>query len=289
MRDPDAFQQVRVRDLVFFDRLAALGSITATARELGIPKATASRWLVALERRVGQSLVARTTRHVALTDQGRAFHDRVRDVLVAARQAQVAAQSTDPSGTIRVSVPVPLGRIVGGSVIAEFRRALPRVRLEVALQNERIDLVRDGFDLAIRGGPLPDSELIGRRLATVPMWLYAASHFCDDAPADIPIVGTPGDRELLRRRRPDLASPSVLVDDRSAVADALIQGAGAGVLPAFLGEPPRQRGELFRLDDTALVTLPVHAIYTRAQRNDPRLGVLITAIERSLRQMLDGG
>ncbi len=277
----DPFEQIRVRDLVFFERLAALGSITATARELGVPKPTASRWLAVLEERVGQSLVRRTTRHVALTERGEAFLGRVRDVLAAVRQAQAAAASTEPTGTVRVSVPVPLGRLVGGAVLAEFHRALPRVRLEVALQNGRVDLVRDGFDLAIRGGPLPDSELLARRLAAVSMWLYASPEH-RRAPAELSIVGAPGDEALLRKRRPELQRPVLVVDDRSAVADAVIRGAGAGVLPAFLGEPARRRGELIRLDDEALTTMPVHAVYSATQRDDPRLRVLIGAIEAEI-------
>lgn len=277
----DPFDQIRVRDLVFFERLAALKSITATARELGVPKPTASRWLAVLEARVGQSLVRRTTRHVALTERGEAFLGRVRDVLAAARLAQAAAASTEPTGTVRVSVPVPLGRLVGGAVLAEFHRALPRVRLEVALQNGRVDLVRDGFDLAIRGGPLPDSELIARRLATVSMWLYVGPDH-RDPPSELSIVGAPGDEALLRKRRPELRRPTLVVDDRTAVADAIIRGAGAGALPAFLGEPARRRGELVRLDDEPLTTMQVHAVYSATQRDDPRLRVLIAAIEAEI-------
>jgi len=281
------FDQIRVRDLVFFDRLAALGSISGTARELGVPKPTASRWLAVLEARVGQTLVRRTTRHVALTEQGEAFHARIREVLAALRQAQAAAQSTQPTGTVRVSVPVPLGRLVGGAVIAEFHRKLPRVKLEVALQNRRIDLVRDGFDLAIRGGALPDSDLIARRLATVPMWLYAGVEHAGRPLSELSVVGAPGDEQLLRRSQPGLQSPIVLVDDRSAVAEAIVRGAGAGALPAFLGEPARRRAELIRLEDTPLTTMQVHAVYSPSQRSDVRLQVLIAAIEREMDLTLD--
>ncbi len=280
----DAFDDIRVRDLVFFDRLAVLGSITATARELAVPKPTASRWLSQLEDRVGQSLVHRTTRHVALTEHGASFHARVREVLVAVRSAQLAAQSTEPAGTLRVSVPVPLGRLVGGAVIASFRRRLPQVRLEIALQNRRVDLVRDRFDLAIRGGALPDSELIARRLATVPLWLYAGADLADVELAALPVVAAPGDEVLLRRRQPGLAAPMVVVDDRTAVADALIQGAGAGILPDFLGEPAVRRGELVRRDHEAITSMQVHALYLPSQREDPRLQALITEIERELGQ-----
>jgi DNA-binding transcriptional LysR family regulator len=190
----DDFGEIRIRDLVLFDRVATLGSITAAALEMGVPKASASRWLAALEDRVGHSLVHRTTRQRALTERGEAFHARVRDVLVAVRAARIAAQSDEPGGTIRVSVPVPFGRIVAGPVIAGFRRDLPGVRLEIRLSNERVDLLRDRFDLAIRGGPLPDSDLIARRLAEVPMWLYASTRYRNCEHELIPVIAAPGDR-----------------------------------------------------------------------------------------------
>jgi DNA-binding transcriptional LysR family regulator len=98
----DAFLDIRLRDLHFFERLAALGSLTAAAR--------------------------------------------------------LALLSDAPSGVLRVSVPVPLGRVLAGPVIARFGRRLPWVRLEIVLQNQRVDLLRDGIDVAIRGGELPDSD-----------------------------------------------------------------------------------------------------------------------------------
>lgn len=282
----DAFADIRLRDLAFFDRLAALGSITATARELGIPKPTASRWLAVLERRVGQPLVHRTTRHVALSERGVAFHARVKEVLASVRAARLVAQSDEPSGTLRVSVPVPLGRIVGGSVIAAFRRRLPGVRLEIALDNTRIDLVRDGFDLAIRGGALPDSAMIGRRLATVAMRVYVSVTF-DGAPCEeVPFIAAPGDETLVATGAPRLGPAAVVVDDRSAVADALVAGAGLGVLPEFLGEPGRAEGRLERLDETVLAKMPVHALYLPAQRDDPRLQTLVETVESQLRRTI---
>lgn len=281
------FDDIRLKDFVFFDRLAALGSITAVAKELRLPKATASRWLSQLEERVGQPLFKRTTRSVALTEGGRAFGLRVREILTVVKAAQVGMLSDVPGGVLRVSVPVPLGRMLAGPVIAEFRRRLPGVRLEIKLQNERVDLVREGFDLAIRGGPLPDSELLARRLSTASMWLYASARFRGEVPQRIPVIASPGDDVLLRRAQVEVASePAVLVDDRTAVADALVWGAGVGLLPSFLGEPPRAQGALFRISDEAVAALPVHAIYHPSQRDDPRLQALIEEISRQLERVL---
>jgi DNA-binding transcriptional LysR family regulator len=282
------FDDIRVRDLVFFDRLAALGSITAVAKELNVPKATASRWLAQLEDRVGQALVKRNTRQVALTERGEAFRVRVQDILRMFRATRLAVNTDTPGGTLRVSVPVPMGRMLAGPVIANFRKQLPGVRLEIKLQNERVDLIGDGFDLAIRGGPLPDSELIARKLSLAAMWLYASTRFRGDDMATIPIIAAPGDDILLRRTTlaDRLSAPVVLVDDRSAIADALVWGAGAGLLPSFLGEPARMQGDLIRLDDDPVATLPIHAVYHPSQREDPRLQILIEEIVQQLDKVL---
>lgn len=287
MEDP--FDDLRLRDFLFFDRVATLGTLTAAARELAIPKATASRWLQTLEERAGQPLIRRTTRSATLTERGRAFHAAAQRVLSAARDARSAATGDEPGGTLRVSVPVPFGRLVGGSVIAAFRREMPRVRLEIDLDNSRVDLVAGRYDLAIRGGALPDSSLLTRRLARVPMWLYASARHAKTPPEALPVIGAVGDERLLRRAWPEGGPLAVRVDDRAAVAEALICGAGAGALPAFLGEPARAEGALVRLSEVPLTTMEVHAVYLPSQRHDVRLRALIDHIARSLGELLSSG
>ena len=284
----DDFDDLRLRELLLLDRLVALGTITAAARDLGVPKPTASRWLALLEQRAGQPLLLRGPRQVALTDRGRAFHEQLQPLLAGFRALRATTQDDQPGGTLRVSVPVPFGRLVGGAVIASFRALMPGVRLEVLLQNERVDLVRDRVDLAIRGGPLPDSGLIARHIAMVPMWLYAGARFAGVELGDIPLIAARGDESLLRSRTPELLPAAVVVDDRTAVRDAVRAGAGAGVLPAFLGEPARDGGELIRLDGKPLSSTPVHAVFLPEQRKDVRLRALIELIEGALTAVSGG-
>ena len=283
---PETFDDLRVRDLAFFDRLAALGSLGATARELHLPKATASRWLANLEARVGQSLVKRTTRSVSLTPAGLAFVERLLDVLRSVQAAKEGLESGASGGRVRVSVPVPMGRLLVGPVIAAFRDRMPGVQLEVKLQADTVDLVRDRFDLVLRGGPLPDSGLLVRRLASVTVWAYASARHRDDPPAGVPLLVAPGDEVLLRRVKGlGALQPVVRVDDRSALADALVWGAGFGLLPTFLGEPPRARGELVRLFRAPVATLPVHALYHPSQRADLRLQALMEEFSRQFERV----
>ncbi|MFT5679641.1 MAG: DNA-binding transcriptional LysR family regulator [Myxococcota bacterium] len=281
----DDFDDIRIRDLILLERLVQLGTITAAAHELGIPKPTASRWLAQLEARVGRPLVIRGGRQVVLTQRGRAFHRQLQPLLAGVRSLRAAGREDAPEGTLRVSVPVPLGRLVGGSVIAAFRRLLPGVRLEVLLDNARVDLIRDRVDLAIRGGPMPDSSLVARQLARVPLWLYAPIRQADSTS----LIAAPGDERLLQGHRPDLLPAAVVVDDRTAVRDALCAGAGIGILPAFLGEPSREAGLLTRLDGTPLSTVQVHAVFLPEQRRDARIRVLIELVDAELRSLLGAG
>lgn len=279
----DDFDDIRFRDVLLFDSVVRLGTITAAARELGVPKPTAARWLAAMEQRVGGPLVVRGARRVTLTERGQAVHQELESLLRGIRAARLAARDDRPGGTLRVSVPVPLGRLLGGAVIAGFRREMPGVRLEVLLQDERVDLRRDRIDLAIRGGPLPDSTLLARRLATVPLWLYASAKWRGAEPGEIPLIAAARDEKLLRTAWLAMLPAAVVVHDRTAIRDALLQGAGAGVLPAFLGEPPRHDGELVRLDDQALSTIEVHAVYLPEQRRDVRIRALVALIEAEMR------
>ncbi len=282
----DPFLDIRLRDLHFFERLAALGSLTAVAQELRLPKATVSRWLSDLETRVGAPLAKRTTRVLMLTPQGEELARRARVLLGQADATRMALLSDAPTGALRVSVPVPLGRMLAGPVIARFRRRLPLVRLEIVLQNQRVDLVRDGIDVAIRGGELPDSDLIARKLASTSMWLYGSPTFRSAPVVDIPLIAAPGDEALLRRAGLAVSETAAIIDDRTAVADAITWGAGMGLLPGFLGEPLCALEKVVRLHESAIVTLPVHAIFHSSQRDDVRVKVLVEEIEAQLKATL---
>lgn len=282
----DDFDDIRLRELLLFDRVLALGSLTAAAQELGVPKPTASRWLAGLEQRVGSPLMHRVGRQLSATERGLAFGQQLEPVLVGLRTLRAAGRDDRPGGTLRVSVPVPLGRLMGGVVIARFHALMPGVRLEVLLQNQRVDLLKERVDLAIRGGRLPDSSLVARLLAEVPLWLYRSASLADKESHHVPLIAAPGDEHILRARHSELLPAKVVVDDRSAVRDALRAGAGQGVLPAFLGEPFRREGSLLRPEATALSKMRVHALFLPEQRKDPRVRALVDLIQSELDTLL---
>lgn len=273
---------IRLRDLVLFDRLVALGSIAAAARALGLAKPTASRWISHLEDRVGRPLLNHGARAVTLTDAGRTFHESLQPALRSLGALRASTRSAGPGGMLRVSVPVPFARLVGGAVIAAFQEKMPGVRLQIVMQNTHVDLIEDRIDLAIRGGPLPDSSLIARRLVSVPLWLYRSARYEDVALDTVPLIAVPGDENHLAGAGSPVLPPTVLVDDRTAVLDALVAGGGVGILPAFLGEPEVAAELLVREAGPALATLEAHAVFLAEQRRDVRLRALVDIIEDSL-------
>lgn len=168
---------MEANDLLLFARVAEAGSFSRAAKRTELPKSTVSRRIGALERRLGERLLLRTTRKLTLTEFGlsvlnhaRALADEVDQTLALAQHRQA-----EPSGRLRVSMVNDLAETVLAPTLERFVEQHPRVMLELDLTARRVDLVGEGFDLAIRFGPLPDdSTLVARRLCRMTAGLYAA-------------------------------------------------------------------------------------------------------------------
>lgn len=169
-------------DLVTFLRVAELGTITAAATRLGVPKSTVSRRLTRLEEKLGVSLVARTTRKLSLTDEGSAYRERAGAALASLVEATAAVreQSEVPRGHLRVTAPVDLGEAALATVVAKMACSYPEVTVEVLLTDRPLDLVAEAIDVAVRAAPsLPDSSLIARRVASTDMHLFASPTYLE--------------------------------------------------------------------------------------------------------------
>ncbi len=174
-------------DLLLFAQVAEAGSFTLAASQLGWPKSTLSRRISALEERLGERLMRRTTRRLTLTEFGAAVLEHAREV-VAQTDATLALaehRQAQPSGLLRVSMPADLAVGVLAPALAAFAQAHPRVTLELDLSPRRVDLVAENYDLALRGGALPDdATLSARRVATFEGGLYAAPDWVADHARD---------------------------------------------------------------------------------------------------------
>lgn len=166
----------RIDAMRLFVRLAERQSFSAAARDLKIKQSTASKWVAELERQLGVSLLERTTRSLHFTDAGRRFLERSGEVLASFDDLaqELREQSPEPRGRVRVSIPVVFGRLFVLGPIVEFLRAHPQVEAELVQSDRYVNLVEEGFDLAVRVGVPADTSARGRKLADSHRCLVAA-------------------------------------------------------------------------------------------------------------------
>lgn len=188
-----------------FVAIVEAGSLTAAAGQLGLPRPTLSRRLARLEEELGVRLLHRSARRLVLTDPGQALYGRARPLVVAAREAEQAVRRLDgvPRGLLRVSLPMGLPNVAAGW-FCDFLERYPEVRLETVSTAEHVDLVEEGFDAALRAGPIEETSLVARTLTVSPLVAVAS-------PAYLAARGMPASVE-------DLTDHDCLVGFRSGRA-----------------------------------------------------------------------
>jgi DNA-binding transcriptional LysR family regulator len=167
-------------DLLIFAFVAELGSFSRTAERLGLPKSTVSRRLAGLEQRLGERLLLRTTRRQALTEFGQQLLAHARQVAdeVEAVSALSAHRQAAPAGRLRVSMPSEFANLLLVDALAAFVALHPAISLELDLSPRRVDLLGEGFDLAVRVGTLADDALLAaRQLKVMSTGLYASPDY----------------------------------------------------------------------------------------------------------------
>lgn len=159
-----------------FATVVEQGSFTRAAELLGMPKSSVSQKISRLESQLGVRLLQRTTRRLSLTPQGEIYVEHCRGLLTMARSANLAMARlrSAPAGRVRITAPEATGTLLLGPILAEFRALYPEVVLELTLSDEQLDLVGEGYDLALRAAPLKDSSLICRRIGEVARYLVAS-------------------------------------------------------------------------------------------------------------------
>src|SRR5690348_14113933 len=189
----------RFDEINAFAAVADARSFTQGARRLGVSSAQVSKLVARLENRLGARLLNRTTRDVSLTDTGRAYLERARTLLEDFDALEGLVRDQDgPRGLLKVSAPVSFGSSQLTPALLDFAAAYPEVALEVSQTDRMVNLVEEGFDVAIRIGQLPDSSLIARRLAPVRIVTLASQEYLQRA-------GTPLEPQ-------DLAQHEAIID-----------------------------------------------------------------------------
>lgn len=170
----DKFLEMKV-----FAAVAEAGSFTAAAHALDMSKAAVSRYVADLEQRLGVRLLHRTTRKLSPTGEGQIFHARCRELLdnLDEAEAEITSRSGEASGLLKVNVPVTFGLMHLAPLWPAFLAQHPNLNLDITLSDRVVDLVDEGFDLAVRIGQLPASSLISRKLASTRMVLCASPRY----------------------------------------------------------------------------------------------------------------
>lgn len=292
----DKYQEMRV-----FTAVVDAGSFVAAADALGLSKAAVSRYVSELEQRLGVRLLHRTTRKLSLTGEGTVFLARSREILasIEASEAELSTRSESASGLLKVSVPVSFGIQHLAPLWGEFLKAHPLVSLDVQLADRVIDLVDEGFDLALRIARLPDSSLVSRKLASTRLVLCASPGYLEQRgapqhPSELAghdILGysllAMGDQWQFEG--PDGAvtvkvRPRLWTNNGDTCVAAAVQGSGIQLQPTFLVAHELAEGTLVEvLPQYRSIELGIYVVYPTRKFLLPKVRVLVDYLSAKLR------
>lgn len=286
-----------------FVQVARLGSFTAAARRMGMPNSTVSAKVTALERRLGASLLKRTTRKLHLTEAGERYFERCAKALgeLEAADRDLGASQLEPQGLLRITAPVDMGSACLIDLTRSFSVKYPKVQLEFIFTDRTVDLVGEGVDLAIRAGELSDSSLIARKLGESYLAPYAS-------PAYLKRAGVPRSPQELRdhecliftqlaeeawelRRERSMVkvrvSKRMIANDMTFLKSLAVSGAGIAMLPAFVAEMDVKTGRLQRvLPDWRSEVGPIHVVYAEQKFLAPKTRLMVEEVVKLFRALL---
>jgi len=279
----------RFAELSALVRTVDRGSQAAAARELRITPAMVGRYIQALENRLGVRLLNRTTARQSLTEAGIAFYARASTILEQLEEAETTAsdRQAEPRGTLRVNAPMSFGARHLAATVSEFCDRHPGVRVEMVLNDRVVDLIEEGYDVAVRIGRLADSGLIVRRLTTCRLVVcaspgYLARRGTPRTPADLlehncllyayasnggvwRFQGEEGEAEVR-------LAGDVVVNNGDALLAAALAGQGVILQPTFIvGAALRQGCLVSLLPGWRLADLDVHAAYPSMRHLSPKV------------------
>ncbi|GGY05432.1 transcriptional regulator [Litchfieldella qijiaojingensis] len=286
----------RLQAMHIFRAVVEAGSFAGGARKLGLSNAMVSKQVARLEEQLGVRLMVRTTRRLQLTAEGERYLQGAGRLLdeLHELEAGLGEQRGEVRGRLRLSAPLDFGVRELIPALQAFEQAHPAVALDVVLEDRRVDLLAEDFDLVVRIGELEDSSLIARRLMSMPMYVYASPDYLarygvPNHPYDLTqhrclhyslqrngpswMLMVDGKPERIRYR------PVLTCNNGRALTEAAARGMGLVQKPAFLGEPEVARGRLVRvLEAFSPPPMGVYLLYAERELMPARLRVLIDTL-----------
>ncbi|MFO7602979.1 MAG: LysR family transcriptional regulator [Gammaproteobacteria bacterium] len=290
----DKYQEMRT-----FAAVVDAGSFVGAADALGMSKPAVSRHIAELEARLGVRLLHRTTRRLSLTDEGEVFYARCQELLggIDEAEAEITSRSSEASGVLRINAPVSFGILHLAELWSEFAARHPRVKLDITLADRVVDLIEEGYDLAIRIATLPSSTLVSRRLAGTRMVLCAA-------PAYLQGAGTPAHPSELAQHKVLAYSywssndvwhfdgpegevavktrPVLVTNNGDTCRAAALQGHGIILQPSFIVGNDLVSGALVEiLPAYRSLELGIYAVYPTRQHVAPKVRLMINFLREA--------
>jgi DNA-binding transcriptional LysR family regulator len=283
----------RFLEMKVFSAVVEAGSFTAAADVLDMSKAAVSRYVAELEERLGVRLLHRTTRKLSPTSEGAIFQARCRELLdnLAEAEAEITSRSGEASGLLKVNVPVSFGLMHLAALWPAFMARHPKLALDISLSDRVVDLVEEGFDVAVRIGQLPASSLISRKLASTRLVLcaspgYLARRGAPPRPDELPahevisyslfstgenwsFTGPEGEESVR-------VMPRVRTNSGDTCRAAALQDQGIILQPTFIVGPDLAQGTLREtMPGYRSVELGIYAVYPSRKFVSPKVRLLI--------------
>ncbi|MEK7355953.1 MAG: LysR family transcriptional regulator [Bdellovibrionota bacterium] len=292
-----------LNEVSVFIQVVQSGSFTQAARQLQMPNSTVSAKVSSLEKRLGLTLIQRTTRKLHVTPAGEAYFRKCLEGLerIRAAESEVVAAQGEPQGLLRITAPIELGTSVIPLVLSNFVAKYPKVNVEVLLTDRRIDLLADGVDLAIRAGELKDSSLISKKLGSATFSLFASPKYLKGRsipkqPRDLadhqclPFTPLGTDAWKLTNGRSTVTAPlrsRVILNDLNLGKNLAVAGNGIALIPTFFCRQELKDGKLVRvLPEWRTGTSPVHFVYPAQRFVTPKLAAFIELATEPIRRVL---
>jgi DNA-binding transcriptional LysR family regulator len=292
----DRFEEMRV-----FAGVVEAGSFVRASAALGISKAAVSRHVAELESRLGVRLLHRTTRSLSLTPEGEVFHARCKELLegLEAAEAEISSRGTDASGLLRINVPVTFGLQHLAPLWVDFMSLHPKLTLDVTLADRVVDLVEEGFDMAVRIARLQSSSLVSRQLARTRLVLCASPGYLQRRgtprhPAELAAhevltysLFSMGENWAFTGPQGPVSvkvTPRLRTNSGDTCRAAALRHQGIVLQPSFLVGPDLAAGTLVEImPEYRSIELGIHAVYPSRRQVSPKVRLLIDFLAEAFR------
>jgi DNA-binding transcriptional LysR family regulator len=295
---------MEIERTLMFVKVVQHGSFTKAAAALRLPKSTVSKAITRLESETGTKLLLRTTRSQTLTAAGRAFYETCIGPVRVIEEAQKSLYGNDSilSGIVKLTAPTDLGIMVVAPVIGELCRNNPQLSFELHYSNHVVDLVKEGFDLALRIGKLRENNLRAKKLGQIFLALFASPSYLRSVgkvrtPQDLASLDTLAISSAAMNRRwvlrKENETAQILIRSRiesnqvTSLVQMAIAGAGIALLPIYLCQPEVERGALVRiLPEWSSMGFPVSLVSPLAMSGSARIKLVSENLGTAVREAL---